>query len=294
MSGTSVEGCTTSPRNALTLNVTQRPVVTVVAPSSVTVCKGSTQVFTIQSPVTGAVYNWYNAASGGTIVAANTTTFTTPAVNAAATYYVEGTSNGCTSISRATVSVDTLIVLAKTVVTGDSIYTNTITFRWNSVPLATGYEISIDGGPYVTPSSGSSGLSHVLNNLSTNIKKKATVKALGPNACQNSISDTAYGKTVENQSYYPNVFTPNGDGKNDKMVICGSSVKELRYVVFNQWGEKIWETNTPNRDAIGCYILWDGTHKGVLQPSGVYMYASKLVFLDGKVEEKQGSINLIR
>ncbi|MBS4043475.1 MAG: gliding motility-associated C-terminal domain-containing protein [Chitinophagaceae bacterium] len=294
VSGTSTEGCTTSPRTAVTLTVNQKPVVTVVAPATASVCKGSTHIFTVQSPISGATYNWYNAAAGGTLVAGNTTTFTTPPVNGAASYYVEGVSNGCTSISRATVSVDTLVVLAKTVVTADTIFTNTITFRWNAVPSAIGYEISVNGGSYVTPSSGSTGLNHVLNGLSPNEKYKATVKALGPNACQNSISDTAYGKTIANQSYYPNAFTPNGDGKNDKMVICGSSVKELRYMVFNQWGEKIWETTTPNQDANGCYILWDGTHKGKLQPNGVYIYTSRLVFLDGKVEEKTGTINLVR
>ena len=162
------------------------------------------------------------------------------------------------------------------------------------MPNATGYEISVDAGAYITPSSGSTGLTHVLNGLSPNEKHKATVKALGPNSCQNSISDTAIGKTISNQSYYPNAFTPNGDGRNDKMVICGSSVKELRYMVFNQWGEKIWETTTPNKDANGCYVLWDGTHKGKPQPSGVYIYTSRLVFLDGKIEEKTGTINLVR
>lgn len=294
VSGTSAEGCTTSPRTAVTLTVNQKPVVTVVSPTTVIVCKGSTTVFTVQSPVSGATYNWYNAASGGTLVASNTTTFTTPAVNGAASYYVEGVSNGCTSISRATVSVDTLVVLAKPVVTADSVYTNTITFRWNAVPNATGYQISVNAGTYITPSSGSTGLSHVLNGLFPNVKHKATVKALGPNVCQDRISDTAYGKTISNQSYYPNAFTPNGDGKNDKMLICGSSVKELRYMVFNQWGEKIWETSTPNQDANGCYILWDGTHKGKMQPSGVYIFTSRLVFLDGKVEDKTGTINLVR
>ena len=294
VSGTSLEGCTTSPRVLVTLVVTQLPVVTVTSPVDVKVCKGSTQIFTIQSPISGVTYNWYNAASGGTLVAANTTTFTTPPVTGVANYYVDGVRNGCTSISRASVKVDTLVALAKTVVTGDTIYTNTITFRWNAVPNATGYEISVDAGAYITPSSGSTGLTHVLNGLSPNEKHKATVKALGPNPCQNSISDTAIGKTISNQSYYPNAFTPNGDGRNDKMVICGSSVKELRYMVFNQWGEKIWETTTPNKDANGCYVLWDGTHKGKPQPSGVYIYTSRLVFLDGKIEEKTGTINLVR
>jgi gliding motility-associated-like protein len=295
VSATSVNGCTTSPRLKVDLTVTQRPVVSVVAPSDVSVCKGTTQVFTVQNPVTGAVYNWYNAASSGTPLQANSITFTTPAVNAPATYYVDGTSNGCTSISRATVKVSPLDVLAPVVfVTVDSTKTNEITFGWSPVTGAVSYAISIDGAGYVSPNNIPTSLNHTLQNLAPGERHKATVMAIGANVCQNSISDTAYGKTVQNSTYYPNSFTPNGDGKNDKIVICGSSIKELRYAVFNQFGEKIWETTTANIDAKGCYTLWDGTQRGVPQPTGVYMYASRIVFLDGKVEEKNGSINLVR
>jgi gliding motility-associated-like protein len=132
-----------------------------------------------------------------------------------------------------------------------------------------------------------------LQNLLPGERHKATVMAIGANVCQNSISDTAYGKTVQNSTYYPNSFTPNGDGRNDKIVICGSSIKELRYAVFNQFGEKIWEATAAN-NVNGCYTLWDGTQRGIPQPTGVYIYASRIVFLDGKVEEKNGSINLVR
>lgn len=39
----------------------------------------------------GHTYDWYNASVGGTRVAANTTTYTTPAISAATTYYVQDT-----------------------------------------------------------------------------------------------------------------------------------------------------------------------------------------------------------
>ncbi len=295
VSATSVNGCTTSPRLQVDLTVTQRPVVSVVAPNDVTICKGTTQVFTVQNPVAGATYSWYNGASGGTALATGTS-FTTPPVNAVATYYVDGTtSNGCTSISRATVKVSPLDLLAKPIfVTVDSTKTNEITFGWTAVTGAVSYAISIDGGAYVAPNGIPTPLSHTLQNLNPGERHKATVMAIGVNVCQNSISDTAYGKTVANKTYYPNSFTPNGDGKNDNLVICGSSIKELKYAVYNQYGEKIWETTSATSNGIGCYTLWDGTQRGVPQPSGVYIFASRIVFLDGKVEEQKGSINLIR
>ncbi len=294
VSATSVNGCTTSPRLQVDLTVTQKPVVTVTAPIDVTVCKGTTQTFTVQSPVTGVTYNWYDAAVAGTLLQGNSTTFTTPAVNAVASYYVDGTINGCTSISRAIVKVSPLAKLDPTVLTASRIYPDRIEFKWSSVPNAIGYEISINGATFKIPSSGSTGLQHIEFYTNPGDSANAVVKVKGANPCQDTISNIAYGITVANKTYYPNSFTPNGDGKNDKIVICGSSIKELRYAVFNQFGEKIWETTTANVDAKGCYTLWDGTQRGIPQPTGVYIYASRIVFLDGKVEEKNGSINLVR
>jgi gliding motility-associated-like protein len=297
VSATSVNGCTTSPRLKVDLNVTQRPVVIVTAPTDVTVCKGTTQTFTVQSPVSGTTYNWYDVATGGTAIATNTTTFTTPAVNATATYYVDGTSNGCTSITRATVKVSPLDKLTPPpVLTATRKFPDRIVFDWSLVPNAIGYQISVNGAAFKVPSSGSTGLQHIEFYTNPGDSANAVVKALGTaaNGCQDTTSNIAYGITVINSTYYPNSFTPNGDGKNDKLVICGSSIKELRYAVFNQFGEKIWETTTATVDGKGCYTLWDGTQRGVPQPSGVYIYASRIVFLDGKVEEKNGSINLVR
>ncbi len=293
VSATSINGCTSSPRLQVDLTVTQRPVVTVVAPNDVTVCKGTTQVFTIQNPVAGATYNWYSSASAGTSIASGTS-FTTPAVNAVATYYVDGTSNGCTSISRATVKVSPLDKLTPPpTLTASRTFPDRIVFEWTAVPNAQGYQISINGAVFKTPSTGSMGLQHIEFFTNPGDSANAVVKALGVNSCQDTTSEVAYGLTVVNKTYYPNTFTPNGDGKNDNIVICGSSIKELRYAVFNQYGEKIWETASAT-SVNGCYTLWDGKQRGVLQPSGVYIYASRIVFLDGKVEEKNGSINLIR
>jgi gliding motility-associated-like protein len=165
------------------------------------------------------------------------------------------------------------------------------------VPDATGYKITVtvNGGTPTTTTYAAGILNHTILNLVPGDTAWATVVALGINPCQNSTSRKVYGITIKNETYYPNVFTPNGDGKNDKIVICGSSFKDIKYAVYNQWGEKIWEVNgLVATDAKGCYLLWDGTQRGVLQPVGVYMFTSNITFLDGKVEEKKGTINLIR
>ena len=188
-----------------------------------------------------------------------------------------------------------MVVVDTFTVKATQVLTNEIIFTWRtSVAGATGYQISIDGANYI-PVSGPGSL-HLVSPLPSGVIRKALVKALGLNTCQDRTSDTAFGKTVNNVSYYPNVFSPNGSGdpRNEHISICGVSIKEMKYIVFNQWGQKIWETNSAVADANGCYQLWDGKHNGVLQPTGVYIFASHIVYLDGRVEDKKGSINLIR
>ncbi|MCX6209496.1 MAG: gliding motility-associated C-terminal domain-containing protein [Bacteroidetes bacterium] len=297
ISATSVNGCTT-PRLKVDLTVKTRPVVTVVFPDSVTLCKGLRQTFCVLNPLTGAKYKWYNQSSGGVLVQPDSSCFTTPPlVQGDTTYYVDGEKDGCVSFTRATVKIKALQELDTTSVTGTKVETNFIRFDWTAVPNATGYKITVtvNGGTPTTTTYAAGILNHTILNLVPGDTAWATVVALGINPCQNSTSRKVYGITIKNETYYPNVFTPNGDGKNDKIVICGSSFKDIKYAVYNQWGEKIWEVNgLVATDAKGCYLLWDGTQRGVLQPVGVYMFTSKITFLDGKVEEKKGTINLIR
>jgi gliding motility-associated-like protein len=93
--------------------------------------------------------------------------------------------------------------------------------------------------------------------------------------------------TGEPPVYIPNAFTPNGDGVNDVWYIYGTGIKDLKAMVFNRWGEKVFETDDQS-------IGWDGTYKGVLQPPGVYVYVAQMVYLTGAQREKQGSVTLIR
>jgi gliding motility-associated-like protein len=87
--------------------------------------------------------------------------------------------------------------------------------------------------------------------------------------------------------FIPNSFTPNGDGLNDMFRVYGYKIATLKLVVFNQWGEKLFESSDQSRG-------WDGTYKGKVQPSGVYMYVCRMVLTDGTVMDKKGAINLIR
>lgn len=69
--------------------------------------------------------------------------------------------------------------------------------------------------------------------------------------------------------------------------VYGNSVQSLRFMVFNQWGEKLVESTNANN-------VWDGKYRGTMQPSGVYIYVAQIKLRDGTVVNKKGAVNLIR
>lgn len=90
--------------------------------------------------------------------------------------------------------------------------------------------------------------------------------------------------------FLPNAFTPNGDGTNDLWEMFGkkSSMKQVRIMVFNRIGEKVFESNDIN-------FGWDGSYKGAPAPAGVYTYVAAIVWLNNHSDNHyKGSITLIR
>ena len=94
----------------------------------------------------------------------------------------------------------------------------------------------------------------------------------------------------DNCPYYelPNVFTPNGDGKNDTFrpmdefsgsqgTQCPRFVKSVIFDVYNRWGTVIYHYESGGENTI--FIDWDGRDdKGTLLPSGVYFYKADVAF----------------
>jgi len=92
----------------------------------------------------------------------------------------------------------------------------------------------------------------------------------------------------------PNVFTPDGDGKNDYFyVISGTDVVSVQqFQIFNRWGEKVFEKNNvrPNEYSGG----WDGNYKGQKAAAGTYVYMIKLKLQNGSTEIHKGNITILR
>ncbi|HRN80053.1 MAG TPA: gliding motility-associated C-terminal domain-containing protein [Ferruginibacter sp.] len=114
-----------------------------------------------------------------------------------------------------------------------------------------------------------------------------SVVGQNPAGCLDTASVQIEVIAGDEEIYIPNAFTPNGDGINDFFRVYGHQIRETEMLIFNQWGEKIYEAkNTING--------WNGRHKGKLQPSGVYIYVVRITLNNGEVLNRKGSINLLR
>ncbi|WP_118975031.1 T9SS type B sorting domain-containing protein [Taibaiella koreensis] len=89
----------------------------------------------------------------------------------------------------------------------------------------------------------------------------------------------------------PNAFTPNGDGANDYFFprqLLSSSVSLFKMQVLNRWGQVVFETTRPEGRG------WDGYFNGTAQPGGVYIYLIQVAFRNGRSENYQGNVTLLR
>ena len=85
----------------------------------------------------------------------------------------------------------------------------------------------------------------------------------------------------------PNAFTPNSGDINSKVMVKGFGIAKMRFIIWNRWGQKVFETNDQR-------IGWDGRFKGALQPMDVYAYTLDVQFFDGTKATKKGDITLIK
>jgi len=91
--------------------------------------------------------------------------------------------------------------------------------------------------------------------------------------------------------YVPNTFTPDDNSHNDMFLpIMTSGFDPMNYkmMIFNRWGELIFETQNP-------LFGWDGKYKDKIVPDGTYIWI--LEFRDNNTEEiiiDKGHVNLVR
>ena len=71
----------------------------------------------------------------------------------------------------------------------------------------------------------------------------------------------------------PNVFTPNGDGKNDEFRVAYRSLRDFHIWVYNRWGKLVYESTDPAKG-------WDGNINGRPAAEGAYFYVVRAMGTD--------------
>lgn len=101
-----------------------------------------------------------------------------------------------------------------------------------------------------------------------------------------SISNTI--KLIKpNNIYFPNAFTPDGDGRNETFSINGRFITSFDLKIFNRWGRLVY-SSTNLEDS------WDGTNNGQELNQGTYAFRATIVDQAGRQIEKDGTITLLR
>jgi gliding motility-associated-like protein len=89
-------------------------------------------------------------------------------------------------------------------------------------------------------------------------------------------------------AFVPDAFSPNGDGRNDRLQAFGPDIEVRSLRIFSRWGGMLFE-------AIGPDASWDGTVEGKIAGTGSYVYIVEyLNTLSLEKEQLSGVVNLIR
>jgi gliding motility-associated-like protein len=88
--------------------------------------------------------------------------------------------------------------------------------------------------------------------------------------------------------YIPTAFTPGKDGANGifKPKIL-ERVTKYQFQIYNRWGMAMFQTTDIDKG-------WNGQYSGIIQGSNVYVWLCTYQIDGGPVEQKKGTVILIR
>jgi gliding motility-associated-like protein len=206
-------------------------------------------------------------------------TFTTLSVNNFGTYYIDAIdNNGCTS-------TDTIVISPNYTAQPFFSSADTTITLGNSITLTAPSGVAYEWGTGETTQS---------ITLSPTEYSSFQVTVEQANGC----FDVYAGNIIIDPNptlFVPNLFTPNGDGSNDVLLIYGGGIENMNFKIYNRWGAVVFESNSyTDMQTIG----WDGKFNNEDQPEGVYVWVLSGNFINQTVIQETtkntGSILLKR
>lgn len=122
-----------------------------------------------------------------------------------------------------------------------------------------------------------------------------TLIARNGNGCADTTALVSGVTTVNHgQLLVPNAFIPNPTGPgsgdvqhNEVFLPLIRNVTKFQMLIFNRWGELMFESNDPE-------VGWDGYYRGRLCTQDVYVYRITVEYENGRTITRTGDINLLR
>ncbi len=88
--------------------------------------------------------------------------------------------------------------------------------------------------------------------------------------------------------FVPKAFTPNNDQKNDYFIVRADGMTALKFIVWDRWGEIVYETYDPNDQG------WNGTFQGKEHTSDSFAWYVWLTCGNGDIYEDKGNVTLLK
>jgi gliding motility-associated-like protein len=134
---------------------------------------------------------------------------------------------------------------------------------------------------------------HIFQNMGT---YTVTLNVVGgpPHYCTDNATITVI-VLHPSSIFVPNIFTPNGDGKNDQFSIEAEGIASIKISIFNRWGKNIYENEVKDfvvdKQAVP---IWDGTSKSEGKcAAGTYYYIIEATGYDKKEYSINGTVNIL-
>jgi gliding motility-associated-like protein len=222
-------------------------------------CGGGNTTLTASSN-SNVAYSW---SGPGIVSGANTAS---AVINQAGIYSVTVTdgANGCSQSGTMSISQTTVTALAAADVTTGAAPL-TVNFSSTGSSGGTYSWTTGDGNTYTQPNP---------SNTYTAPGTYTVVLTTSSGSC--SDSDSLLIKVLDAFGPIPEIFTPNGDFKNDEFVIPGlDAYPNAKLQVFNRWGNEVYGANPYKNDWNGTPNAPGKTGSGKL-PVGTYFYILEL------------------
>ncbi|MBI3509645.1 MAG: PKD domain-containing protein [Bacteroidetes bacterium] len=273
---TDANGCTGTDFVTITVNTCSVPTAALTI-SNANICEGTCINFTDNSAGTPTSWNWsFPGATPASSTVQNPTGIC---------YNTPGNYNVTLIVTNAFGSDTLTMVNAVSVGTQPTVNAG----AYVTIAIGNSTQLSATGGAGSYSWSPPTGLSdaNIPNPVaSPTVTTTYTVTFTDANGC--TATDTVtVNVEVAYAIFIPTAFSPNGDGSNDVLYVRGAGIKLLDFVVYDRFGEKVFESMKIDDG-------WDGSFRGEPMNSGIYVYYVKADFYNNTSQVLKGDVSLVR